>query len=388
MQAAVTKQYRNLLAEIGIEDEKIEKRIEDCFNTMFFGSEDVRIYHDAEDGTGYVEDTGNLDARTEGMSYGMMMCVQMDRKDIFDRIWKWSMKNMYMTEGHHAGYFAWSCAPDGKKNACGPAPDGEEYYAMALFFASHRWGDGEGIYNYSHWAKTILKDCIHRNGEGERPGSTMWDTENYLIKFVPDCSHTDPSYHLPHFYELFSEWANEEDREFWKKAANASREYLHAACNDKTGLCSDYAQYSGEPIRNMPWAAGQRFDRYYSDSYRTVMNMALDFEWFAKDAWQPENAAKLQRFYESAGDKWDLVTHCTGEFTEEKAMHPTAIIASNAAASLASLQSGADEAVKELAKKFVMNFWNTPLRLGNRRYYDNCLYFFALLMLSGRYRIW
>ena len=23
-----------------------------------------------------------------------------------------------------------------------------------------------------------------------------------------------------------------------------------------------------------------------------------------------------------------------------------------------------------------------------RRYYDNCLYFFALLALSGRYRIW
>ena len=26
---------------------------------------------------GYLEDTGNNDARTEGMSYGMMMCVQL-----------------------------------------------------------------------------------------------------------------------------------------------------------------------------------------------------------------------------------------------------------------------------------------------------------------------
>ena len=32
----------------------------------------------------YIEDTGNHDARTEGMSYGMMMCVQMDRKEEFD----------------------------------------------------------------------------------------------------------------------------------------------------------------------------------------------------------------------------------------------------------------------------------------------------------------
>ena len=33
-------------------------------------------------------------------------------------------------------------------------------------------------------------------------------------------------------------------------------------------------------------------------------------------------------------------------------------------------------------------FWNQPLRKGGRRYYDNCLYLFAFLALSGRYRIW
>lgn len=29
--------------------------------------------------------------------------------------------------------FAWSCQTNGKRNADGPAPDGEEYFAMALF---------------------------------------------------------------------------------------------------------------------------------------------------------------------------------------------------------------------------------------------------------------
>ncbi len=29
----------------------------------------------------YIEDTGNNDARTEGMSYGMMLCVQLDMKE-------------------------------------------------------------------------------------------------------------------------------------------------------------------------------------------------------------------------------------------------------------------------------------------------------------------
>ena len=41
-----------------------------------------------------------------------------------------------------------------------------------------------------------------------------------------------------------------------------------------------------------------------------------------------------------------------------------------------------------LAARWVDWFWNQPLRRGGRRYYDNCLAMFALLSLSGRYRIW
>jgi len=41
-----------------------------------------------------------------------------------------------------------------------------------------------------------------------------------------------------------------------------------------------------------------------------------------------------------------------------------------------------------VAKRWVEWFWNQPLREGDRRYYDNCLYLFALLALSGNYRIY
>ena len=378
------KQYRNLLNELGIPQADIDKKLADTFNTMFYGSEDERIYHPVGDDMGYMEDTGNIDARTEGMSYGMMMCVQLDRKEEFDRIWKWSMTYMYMTEGRHAGYFAWSCKPSGEKNAHGPAPDGEEYYAAALFMASERWGDGEGIYNYSEWARTILRDCIHRNGDGEKPGFTMWDESNHLIKFVPECEFSDPSYHLPHFYEIFAERADECDREFWLEAAKASREYLHKACHPVTGLCSDYAEYDGSP---MEIKFNHHAGHHYSDSYRTIYNIALDWVWNKADPWQPENCRKLQRYFKNAGDNWDTVPHPDGTLTEEKAMHPVAIIATKAAASLCSIDGASDEEI-ELAKKCVMEFWNTPLREGKRRYYDNCLYLFSLLMLSGEYKIY
>ena len=42
----------------------------------------------------------------------------------------------------------------------------------------------------------------------------------------------------------------------------------------------------------------------------------------------------------------------------------------------------------ENALRCVRQFWETPLRKGDRRYYDNCLYMFAFLALSGNYRIY
>lgn len=293
--AFYTDEYRNVFLENGYSKEEIDRKVEETFQAMFYGPEDVRIYHPAGPDMGYIEDTGNHDARTEGMSYGMMMCVQMDKKEEFDRIWKWAKTYMYMEDGENAGYFAWSCQTDGTKNAYGPAPDGEEYFAMALFFAANRWGNGEGIFDYEAEAKKLLSDCIHK-GEKEGTGKPMWDPDNKLIKFITECDFSDPSYHLPHYYQLFALWANEEDREFWKEAASASREYLKKACHPVTGLCGEYAEYDGTP-RKEEAVGNQRHDWYYSDSYRTVANMGLDYLWFAADEWECENAEKVQRFF-------------------------------------------------------------------------------------------
>ena len=69
-----TGTYRNVFAEAGYDKETIEKRKNEIFHTLFYGAESERIYHPVEDDMAYIEDTGNHDARTEGMSYGMMMC--------------------------------------------------------------------------------------------------------------------------------------------------------------------------------------------------------------------------------------------------------------------------------------------------------------------------
>lgn len=365
-----SNQYRNVFAEFGYTEEDINQKVKSTWDALFGDDEATKIYYELGDDKGYLLDTGNSDVRSEGMSYGMMMAVQYDRQDIFDRLWNWTYSFMYMTEGTHQGYFAWSCQPDGTRNSQGPAPDGEEFFAMALFFASHRWGDREAPYNYSQQAKNILHTCLHQ----QEPGFTMWNLENKLIKFVPEVEFSDPSYHLPHFYELFALWANEEDRAFWKEAAQLSRDYINISCHPETGLAAEYAFYDGTPnhIRG--------FGHFFSDSYRVAANIGLDYLWYREDDRQVDIANRIQAFFANKNPDDYRRYSIEGEALDDKCIHPVGLLATNAVASIA--------ADGEQAKAAVELLWNTPVRTGERRYYDNCLYIFAILALSGNYRIW
>ncbi len=371
--AVKTGKYPNYLAEIGIGEEEAQRRIRQAFETIFFDPEENFCHHTDEDAWCMV-DTGNIDARTEGMSYGMMICVQMDRKDIFDRLWTFSDRYMRQREGIYRGYFAWSVQLDGKHNAEGPAPDGEEYFAMALLMASARWGDGEGIFNYGEQAREILRHAVHQH-EIVPGGQPMWEPENKLIRFVPEMKISDPSYHLPHFYELFSLKADEADRTFWKQAAEASRKYLVRSAHPETGLSPEYADYDGKTVLlfRKPWV-------YYSDAYRVAENIALDHVWFGAHPEEDSIPTRIQDFF-ARQDLSDLRAYeLNGTPQPEPAMHPTAVLAVLGAASIASRS--------EHRERFLRIFSETPLRKGKRRYYDNCLYFFCLLMLTGNYQIY
>ena len=53
MAAFETKQYRNLFSLIGKEDQEINNRLNEIFETFFYGSEEERIYHPAGEDMGY-----------------------------------------------------------------------------------------------------------------------------------------------------------------------------------------------------------------------------------------------------------------------------------------------------------------------------------------------
>ena len=203
----------------------------------------------------------------------------------------------------------------------------------------------------------------------------MWEPENRLIRFIPEMKISDPSSHLPHFYELFALKANEEDREFWKQAAEASRKYIEISAHPVTGLSPEYAGYDGQTVLlfRKPWV-------YYSDAYRVAENIALDRIWFGAEPALDDVKTRIQDFFAKQNMDDLRAYELDGTPQSEPAMHPTAIKAVLGAACVGSSS--------EARGRFLKQFAELPMRKGKRRYYDNCLYFFCLLMLTGNYKIY
>ena len=113
-----------------------------------------------------VPSVGSDDVRTEGMSYGMMICLQLDKPKQFDRLWRWAKTYMrYPDSSPWSGYFCWQCKADGTPFGHSNASDGEVYFATALFMAAHRWNNPQyedDALDILH--QTMTKPCTTSSG--------------------------------------------------------------------------------------------------------------------------------------------------------------------------------------------------------------------------------
>jgi oligosaccharide reducing-end xylanase len=374
--------YQNLFTELSEKNEShVNCRIDSAFNQLFYGDNQTqRIYYPVEPDMAYIEDIGNQDVRTEGMSYGMMIAVQLNKKNEFDRLWKWAKTYMQHQSGASKDYFAWHCKDDGTKISVNSASDGEEWFVMALFFASARWGDGEGIFAYKAEAQKILDAMLGKTEASDRTDviTNMFNKKEKQVVFVPVGNaddFTDPSYHVPHFYELWSRWSDK-NNQFWRDVADTSRQFLKKAVHLQTGLAPDYARFDGSPL-NPFWGGGHKDFRF--DAWRVAMNVAVDYQWFARDEWAIEQSNRLLNFFYSQGiEKYINQYALDGKplSTDRNA----GLIAMNAVAALAS--------TNENRKEFVEELWNLSIPSGHWRYYDGMLYLLALLQVSGNFRIY
>ncbi|MBC7888210.1 MAG: glycoside hydrolase [Ferruginibacter sp.] len=384
--AALTGVYKNYFREAGYSQAEIDKKLSKAYYDIFEGPK--RVYFQVGDSMGYVSDLKNHDARTEGLSYGMMIAVQLSKKDVFDRIWRWSKKYLQHQESPREGYFAWSInTTTMKKNSEGSASDGELYYITSLLFAANKWGNKTGIDYYAE-ARRILDAMWKKDGTDNI--YNLINTDHKQISFVPEGSSytwTDPSYHLPAFYEVWAHYAKDGHEQFYKDCADTSRAFLQRTCHPVTGLNPDYAEFSGAP-HNTRWAPVA----FRYDSWRVPMNISMDYAWFGKDKrWQQDYAIRLQNFLRSKGmDSFDDQFNLDGSKPDfillaggfKKLRHSIGLVATAATTSMIHNDKTAD---------FVHALWNSKLQPYEDGYfdpyYDGLMYLFGLMHLSGNYQI-
>lgn len=387
--AMKTGRYRNLFKELGYTDKEVADKLEEIFHGVFAGPD--KVYFEADDSTAYISDIKNNDVRTEGMSYGMMIAVQLDKKDIFDRLWRWARKHMQHHEGPRDGYFAWSCKTDGTRNSDGSASDGELYFITSLIFASNRWGNDTGI-DYLSEARNILDKSMQKSGMEQV--APLINLEHRLITFTPDPyggTFTDPSYHIPVFYEIWAKWAGDGRSSFWKSCAEESRAFLHKATHPSTGLNPDYSSFDGRQRRATGFQS--MFEAFRFDSWRVPMNIAIDYAWSGADAeWQRGYADRVQDFFYSQGIDTFVDQYNPDGTPVEKVLqagksntvrHSVGLVGTLGAVSLA--------ATDVKAKEFARRLWDSrhePYEDGYfDAYYDGLLRLFSFMLLSGNYRI-
>ncbi|HWD19622.1 MAG TPA: glycosyl hydrolase family 8 [Verrucomicrobiae bacterium] len=391
--AAVTGHYPNLFAANGHTDAEVKSKIDAAYAQLFHGDNDNQtVFYlagtNANGPFGFVTDVANNDVRTEGLSYGMMIAVQLDHKADFDAIWNWARTFMFHSDPAHPSYqyFSWSMKTNGALNDEMVAPDGEEYFIMSLYFAANRWGSGSGIYDYRGMADCLLSNAVHRaviTGQvTTRPSRTaaitagpIFNPDHKMVRFSPTgADHTDPSYHLPAFYELWAKWGPPGDRDYWKEAAENSRTFFQWTTNPRTGLAPNYANFDGSP-EAPAWNKGAADFRF--DAWRTAMNWSVDWSWWRKDIHEREFSDRLQAFFAEKG-----ISTYGNQFTldgqQVAAEHSTGLVAMNAVASLA--------ATNPQRQEFVEALWRTPIPNGHYRYYDGLLYLMGLMHCGGEFR--
>ena len=330
--------YANLFVAVsGHTQEETDAKVNAAWNQLYNPSNANTVYYNGPGSDeSYVKDTGNNDVRTEGMSYGMMTALQLDKQTEFDRLWSW-VKN-HMAQG--TGQIAWQCSTSGGKMSSGGAPDGEEYMATALIFAHSRWGDASGKFDYAAEAQWVL-DLIRK---------TYFNSTYHIVQFVANSGNTDASYILPAFYQV---WAcfDTANASFWEESVTAARSFFHAAA-DSNGVIGDRQSFTGQTQQG----AG-------SDAKRCVMNIMMDHNFFAADPWQTETYAPAFGSY--------MKSHSDGSAAQ---------FSCNALLGFGLPESS--------GKSFVDKLWSASIPTGTWRYYDGTLYMLSLLHVSGTFKLY
>jgi len=339
---------------------------------------------------GFIWAADSDDVRSEGMSYGMMIAVQMNMQTQFDRLWKFAKTYMQYPASSSLtawrGYFIWQGKVARSSTTSwtvtfsantGPAPDGDQYFAAALYLADKRWGSA-GATNYKAEADTIATALLHNAATASDGRQPIISTSQNMPVFYPQgasANLTDPSYHLPAFYELFAASGPSADAAKWRSVASTSRGFFVSSANATTGLHPDYATFAGAPTTANP---NDGHNTFGFDAWRVVMNMAVDYVWGAADSREKTQIEKYHTFFGSYLQNGNVTQSLFSvDGTNPSGGGSTALTATLAAGGMVSTTSN--------RAMYVSNLWNIQQQSGTYRYYQESVYLLGLLNAAGMF---
>ena len=356
---------------LGVPESESQAAIRSAFEQLFFGDYDTEaVYRVDGDDAAYIENVKMGDVRTDSIGYGMLVTVQLDEQEIFDKLWTWAKRHMLETEPPREGILSWRCSTQGTECTGVGATDATTVIATALFMAEAAWG-GEGTHDYAKDANQVVDAMVltEERNNGIIDVQNLFDVSSALPRKTSsagDDEYLKPDYLMPAFYEYWASWRSEDAR-FWLRAARSSRELLELAFLEDTGLIPAQITAEGSPAPII--------DYYDELTARTLLNRWLDFSWFDERAAISEaNGLLLEFFLErSAESEYVSSYYLNGDVrgTKNTPAH-LALVATAAATS-----ENADHDV------FLQALVDEPIPEGTDRYYQGMLYLVCWLAVSG-----
>jgi oligosaccharide reducing-end xylanase len=358
---------------LGKTDVEIASRLEAAFNQLFHGDPATQAIYFPDGDQASIRDLFHNDIRTEGVGWGMMVAVQMNKQDEFDHMWRFAKNDLQFATGPNKGYFTSSCDTESGTADC-IDPFGMEQFLMALLFAHRRWSSG-GAIDYGADAIALLDVIRHKQDQngGIVDGVTdVFDATMRLPYDFPDetaAGRTRPSIVMPPYYEL---WAQATGDAFWSRAAESGRTLLKKSADPVTGLLPVRATFEGAAISG--------FASFQPEAYRALVTIALDEIWFGRDPWNVEESTRVLAFFTSKGfDSYGTSYNIKTGVALNPAREIALLIVNG-------MTAAASTAVDKEA--YVQVVWDQPTPSGPVRYYQGIVDLLALLLLSGNYRVW
>jgi len=350
--------FRDLL---GKTDDQITGKLAAAFAQLFYGNATTEaVYFPVGTNQAYIWDVFLDQASAESLGYGMMIALQLDKKDEFDRLWNWTKTYLQIPDGPLAGILWNFCSTAG--TACSSAldPYGTSYVVTALLFASRRWSNSGGIYNYATEAQRMLTAM-----------PILFDMTTGLAvngSTPPASQHATPSNQIPAFAEI---WSRTSPIDFWRIVPRGARAFWKVAAHPATGLVPGSADFSGVPV--------PPFDQFGLLAYPFAMDLTMDHVWYGIDPWQVEEANKVIAFFISQGIA-NYADRYTLDGVPQDTGHSAALLSMNGAMALT--------ATTPDRIPFIQAVWDVAIPTGQFRYADGILYMLSLLVLSGNFRMY